>query len=81
MVTKLPKIRIPSAMDLVNPLMRVEQSIIGLIPGYAQSLGLPVPPNLVGPVQIIAQIAGQIPTPPQPPDLPSPPDFPRRGGS
>lgn len=75
MTTRLPKVRIPSAMDLVSPLMRVEQSIISVIPGYAQALGLPVPPNLVGPVQIIAQLAGQLPTPPQPPDLPALPSL------
>ena len=71
MTTRLPKVRIPSAGELVAPLERVEQSVLSVVPGYAQALGLPVPPNIVGPIAIIRQIAGQIPAPPQIPDLPS----------
>lgn len=76
MTTRLPQPKIPSPGEIVRPFQAIEDDLISLVQAPFQGFGLPVPPKIVGPVAIVAQIAGQIPAPPQPPGLPNLPKLP-----
>ena len=76
MSTRLPMPKIPAPGDIVNPLVIIETALVGAVQSPFQSLGLPVPPRIVGPAALVQQIARQLPAPPQLPELPQLPKIP-----